>query len=69
MSRSNATITVLVNNAGIIGAIKPTEDMTDADFAQICDVYMTGVSIGGDTPRGRAASSRISRAALRLTSG
>lgn len=39
-------ITVLVNNAGIIGAIKPTEDMTDADFAQICDVNMTGVFLG-----------------------
>lgn len=39
-------VTVLVNNAGIIGPVAPTADLAEADFLKVCAVNMTGVYLG-----------------------
>lgn len=39
-------VTVLVNNAGIIGPIAKAADMSEADFAYVCGVNQTGVFLG-----------------------
>lgn len=39
-------ITVLVNNAGIIGPVARTADISEADFLHVCAVNMTGVFLG-----------------------
>lgn len=39
-------VTVLVNNAGIIGTIAKTADLSSADFAHVCAVNQTGVFLG-----------------------
>lgn len=39
-------INVLVNNAGIIGPVARTADLTEHDFAHVCAVNMTGVFLG-----------------------
>ncbi len=39
-------VTVLVNNAGIIGTIAKTADLSAADFAHVCAVNQTGVFLG-----------------------
>ncbi len=40
------TINVLVNNAGIIGPIKKTGEMTLDDYLKVCAVNQTGVFLG-----------------------
>ena len=39
-------INVLVNNAGIIGPVAKTADISEADFARVCAVNQTGVFLG-----------------------
>jgi len=39
-------ITVLVNNAGILGPIAKTADLSEADFQQVCAVNQTSVFLG-----------------------
>ena len=39
-------ISVLVNNAGIIGPISLTADLSEVDFAHVCGVNQTGVFLG-----------------------
>lgn len=39
-------ITVLVNNAGIIGPIAQAAEISEADFQHVCGVNMTGVFLG-----------------------
>ena len=39
-------ITVLVNNAGIIGPVSLAADLSEADFARVCAVNQTGVFLG-----------------------
>lgn len=39
-------INVLVNNAGIIGPVAKTADISEADFAHVCAVNQTGVFLG-----------------------
>jgi 3alpha(or 20beta)-hydroxysteroid dehydrogenase len=39
-------ITILVNNAGILGPITRTADMTEADFLKVCAVNQTSVYLG-----------------------
>lgn len=39
-------VTVLVNNAGIIGPIKPTTELTEADYLRICAINQTGIFLG-----------------------
>jgi 3alpha(or 20beta)-hydroxysteroid dehydrogenase len=39
-------VTVLVNNAGIIGPISKAADLSAADFAHVCAVNQTGVFLG-----------------------
>lgn len=40
------TVDVLVNNAGIIGPVAKSADISEADFLQVCAVNMTGVFLG-----------------------
>ncbi|WP_068071590.1 SDR family NAD(P)-dependent oxidoreductase [Novosphingobium lentum] len=40
------TVTVLVNNAGIIGKIAPTTELAQADFQTVCDINQLGVFLG-----------------------
>ena len=40
------TINVLVNNAGILGPIAPTVELTEAQFLQVCAVNQTSVFLG-----------------------
>lgn len=40
------TINVLVNNAGILGPIASTVDLTEADFVKVCGVNETSVFLG-----------------------
>ncbi|MFW2449195.1 MAG: glucose 1-dehydrogenase [Qipengyuania pacifica] len=40
------TINVLVNNAGIIGAVKSTGDLTEKEFQHVCDVNQLAVFLG-----------------------
>lgn len=40
------TVNVLVNNAGIIGAIAATTELTEAEFLRICAINQTGVFLG-----------------------
>ncbi len=39
-------VTALVNNAGIIGPVQPCADLSEADFAKVCTVNLTGVFLG-----------------------
>lgn len=39
-------ITVLINNAGILGPIAKTADMSESDFLQVCAVNQTSVFLG-----------------------
>ena len=39
-------ITILVNNAGILGPITRTADMSEADFLKVCAVNQTSVYLG-----------------------
>lgn len=39
-------ITVLVNNAGILGPIAKTADISEADYEKVCAVNQTGVFLG-----------------------
>lgn len=39
-------ITVLVNNAGILGAIASTTDLTEADYLRVCDINQHSVFFG-----------------------
>lgn len=39
-------ITVLVNNAGILGPIAKTADLSEADFVKVCAVNQTSVYLG-----------------------
>lgn len=39
-------VTILVNNAGILGPIVQTADMTEADFLKVCAVNQTSVYLG-----------------------
>jgi 3alpha(or 20beta)-hydroxysteroid dehydrogenase len=39
-------VTVLVNNAGVIGPITPTTEMTEADYLKVCAINQTGVFLG-----------------------
>jgi 3alpha(or 20beta)-hydroxysteroid dehydrogenase len=39
-------VTVLVNNAGIIGPVTPTTDLTEADYLKVCAINQTGVFLG-----------------------
>lgn len=40
------TVNVLVNNAGILGALKSTVDLTEEDFQHVCDVNQLAVFLG-----------------------
>src|SRR5712671_1261920 len=40
------TINVLVNNAGILGALAATTEMPEAEFLRVCAVNQTGVFLG-----------------------
>lgn len=40
------TINVLVNNAGILGAIKSTVDLTEDEYQQVCNVNQLAVFLG-----------------------
>lgn len=40
------TVNVLVNNAGILGALKSTVDLTEEDFKHVCDVNQLAVFLG-----------------------
>jgi 3alpha(or 20beta)-hydroxysteroid dehydrogenase len=39
-------ITVLVNNAGVIGPVVPTTELTEMDFLKVCAINQTGVFLG-----------------------
>ena len=39
-------ITVLVNNAGILGAMASTADLTEADYLRVCDINQHSVFFG-----------------------
>lgn len=39
-------VTALVNNAGIIGPVAACADLSEADFAKVCAVNLTGVFLG-----------------------
>lgn len=40
------TINVLVNNAGVLGPIKSTTDLSEAEFLQVCAINQLGVFLG-----------------------
>lgn len=40
------TVNVLINNAGIIGPIVPTHEMTDKDFLNVCAINQLGTFLG-----------------------
>jgi 3alpha(or 20beta)-hydroxysteroid dehydrogenase len=39
-------ITVLVNNAGIIGPVKPTTELTLEEYHRVCSINQTGIFLG-----------------------
>lgn len=39
-------VTVLVNNAGILGPVSPCAALTEAEFNQVCAINQTGVFLG-----------------------
>ena len=39
-------VTVLVNNAGVIGPVVSTIDLTEADFLRVCAINQTGMFLG-----------------------
>ncbi len=39
-------VTALVNNAGIIGPVQVCADLSEADFAKVCAINLTGVFLG-----------------------
>ena len=39
-------ISVLINNAGIIGPVKPCEDLGEDEFLRICSINQTGAFLG-----------------------
>jgi len=39
-------VTVLVNNAGILGPVSKTADITEADYLKVCDVNQNSVFLG-----------------------
>ena len=43
------TVTVLVNNAGVLGKIAPTTAFTEADYRFVCDINQLGVFLGMKT--------------------
>jgi 3alpha(or 20beta)-hydroxysteroid dehydrogenase len=43
------TINVLVNNAGILGALAATIELSEAEFLRVCAVNQTGVFLGMQT--------------------
>jgi 3alpha(or 20beta)-hydroxysteroid dehydrogenase len=40
------TVNVLVNNAGILGALAPTTELSEAEFLRVCSINQTGVFLG-----------------------
>jgi len=44
--RRYGRVTVLVNNAGIVGPISPTTELSEKDFNVVCAVNQTGVFLG-----------------------
>lgn len=39
-------VTVLVNNAGIVGPVTPCAELAEADFTNVCNVNLLGVFLG-----------------------
>lgn len=39
-------VNVLVNNAGILGALAPTTELSEAEFLRVCSINQTGVFLG-----------------------
>ncbi len=39
-------ISVLVNNAGIVGPVKPCEELSEEEFLRICSINQTGAFLG-----------------------
>ena len=39
-------VTVLVNNAGIIGPVRTTTDLTETEYQRVCAINQTGVFLG-----------------------
>ncbi len=40
------TVNVLVNNAGILGALAPTTELSESEFLRVCSINQTGVFLG-----------------------
>ena len=39
-------VNVLINNAGILGALAPTTELSEAEFLRVCAINQTGVFLG-----------------------
>ncbi len=39
-------VTVLINNAGVVGPVTATTELTEADYLQVCAINQTGVFLG-----------------------
>jgi len=39
-------VTVLINNAGVVGPVTATTELTEADYIKVCSINQTGVFLG-----------------------